>query len=457
MKMFKSKCKKSGFTLIEMLVLLAVFSIITLAFYQAFAVASRYIFESRNRLQAIALANEKVETLRNLAYADVAIQGGIPSGNIDPDEYYSSNGRTYHIYTDIRYYDDPDDGTFGGSPNDPVPNDNKIVEVKVAWGEEIESQSVVMVTRFVPPGIENPAGGGVLSINAIDYTGNPVPDVSIHLVNDNIDADVDYSTQTDSNGNLMLQGVPGDTELNYELTLSKDDYETVETFPPYPQSSFEPEDEDFSVIAGDINTKVVEINKTSDINITVLDPFGQAVSGVKFNLTGGRNLSISSSAPEYNCNEDFTSDSSGEADADDISGGGYAISLISPSTDSYDFWKIDPNDSISSSEFVLGYSTEESLNMIVMDESLDSVIVRVASDENVLIEGADVQLKNETLGYDVTRQTDKYGMVFFPENLTVPLQEETYNVKVSADGYSDNETTVSIDGLSHSAINLNPN
>jgi len=69
-----------AFTLIEALVVLFVFSLITLTFYSVFTLGGAYIIESKNRLRAVSLANEKMEIIRNLEYDDIGVVGGIPDG-----------------------------------------------------------------------------------------------------------------------------------------------------------------------------------------------------------------------------------------------------------------------------------------------------------------------------------------------------------------------------------------
>jgi len=52
--------RKSGFTLIEALVLLFIFTIITITFYATWSMSTRYIVFIKNRFMAVSLANEKM-------------------------------------------------------------------------------------------------------------------------------------------------------------------------------------------------------------------------------------------------------------------------------------------------------------------------------------------------------------------------------------------------------------
>ena len=59
---------RKGFTLIEALTLLFVFYLVKTTFYAASIAGTRQIIESKNRLGAVAVANEKMEIIRNRDY-----------------------------------------------------------------------------------------------------------------------------------------------------------------------------------------------------------------------------------------------------------------------------------------------------------------------------------------------------------------------------------------------------
>ena len=121
--MIKRKLKlsfgnKSGFTLIEMLVFLFIFALITVTFYQVWSLGTRYILFAKNQLTAIALANEKMEVVRNLAFDDIALTTSDPPGNLQQNEDVVRSGRTFHVFTQVKNVDDTFDGTVGGNPDD---------------------------------------------------------------------------------------------------------------------------------------------------------------------------------------------------------------------------------------------------------------------------------------------------------------------------------------------------
>jgi len=124
------KFYKNGFSLIEIVIGIALFLIIALGVYGAFRLSVKVVHQSKARITAIMLANERIEEVRNLPYNDIGTVGGIPSGDIPQTENVVKNGVVFTVKTTISYVDDPFDGT---APDDFVPNDYKRVKVKVFW------------------------------------------------------------------------------------------------------------------------------------------------------------------------------------------------------------------------------------------------------------------------------------------------------------------------------------
>lgn len=456
----KFNCYKKGVSIIEALVLVFVFSLVTVSFYSVFSVGSRYVISSKNKIIATALANERMELLRNLPYADVAVVGGIPAGPIDPDEDISLEGRTFRIITDIRFYDDPMDGIAGGSPDDGVANDYKIAEVSVFWGgDPVDSKTerATLSSRFVPPGVETSVGGATFSINAIDYAGNPVPSVNINVYNDNLSPTVDYTTHTDANGNLLLQGVLIDTGQNYKITMNKTNYEMVVTYSPL-TAGFIPEDQHSTIIGGALNQKVMRIDLLSDITLKSRDPFGEVVPSVFFDVKGGRQLDNGSvpGGEKYNFNQSITTDSSGEFFVENISPGNFSINELTFLPNNYLFWKVDSSSGISPAKFSVSPGADFSTDVIMINRDLDGVLIRVLTAGTTdSIEGAEVKLTNSILGYDETLITDKYGYAYFPKEISKPLiNGATYEIAVSAAGYQTKSSSITINKLSQAEIKL---
>jgi type II secretory pathway pseudopilin PulG len=429
-----------GFTIIESLVFLFIFALISVVFFETYTTGTRMIIESKRRLGATALANQKMEIIRSIEYDTIGTTDGIPSGELLEDETISVNTVQYHVHTFAQYVDDAFDGTAAAG-TDAIPTDYKRVRITVAWGNEGEDQTVVIFGNFSPKGVETSGGGGVLSINVLDSSGSGVTGAGIHVVNTS--AGVDFTGTTDSTGNLMLPGAPAGTE-NYSLTVSKSGYYGAVTYPPYPTTSFHPVDVHASVVAGVLNQKTIVMDQSSDISVITEDPFGTVIPNIDYTLSGGRILGVDNAAANvYGFSDTGTTDSSGEAAYPDESYGEYTWNISS--TD-YEFYKFFPAGTVEN-QFTATAGTTANMTAIVLDKNIGSVKIKVQSQsDSTVLSGASVHMTNTTLGYDATVTTDQYGYAYFPTALP-ELANGTYDITVSLSGYTDKNDTVTINGV----------
>ncbi len=427
---------QKGFTFIESLVFLFIFSLITLTFYQVMTVGTNLILVSKNKLGAIALANEKMEIVRNLKYADVGVVGSACNGNIPKNEEVTENGRKYKVHTVATYVDDPFDGTLGGSPNDLAYEDYKKVEITVSWNEGTSNKGSVSVTsQFVPTGLEaiNPADG-ILSINIFsDQAGGvAVTGATVHITNS--DLGYNETRQTDASGNVMIIGAKQSIQ-KYKITINKNNYESVSTFPPFPTTSFKPVDVNASVVAGSLNVINIIENKLANIKISTVDHLNNPVADIDFTLEGGRKLGTDATdSTKFIYNLDVTSktDDNGEKEFNSISPGQYTFDLASAETD-YTLIGIS-----SVSPFSLASEATKNIQVKVADNHKTALLLKIIkSADDTPIAGATVELKNTSLGYDETIITSDDGMAYFPTTAS-PFQAGTYNVLVKASGFKDN-------------------
>lgn len=467
MKQKVRKNRKRGFTLIEALVLLFIFSVVSVTFFQAYTVGTRLIIDSKNRLGATALANQKMEIIRSIDYNTIGTKHfdgtnwvyGIPAGDILEDEDVSINTTLYHVYTFVQYIDDPFDGVFGGSPNDAIPNDYKRIRLTVSWGDGSDSRTVALVSTVSPDGIETSSGGGVLTINILDATGAGVTNADVHIVGSS--TGVNTTVATDATGNVTLPGTPASTPLgnqDYTISVSKNNYYGATTLPPYAvTATYDPVDEDISVVADTLNPVTIVMDRASDIILHTRDPFGTAVPNVDFTLKGGRLLgnSVPPATFEYGFSQTTTTDGSGNKTFTNESFGSYTYT-ITPSAP-YQFFKIDPPETTAGSIDVSPGVNKES-TFILLDTSIASAKIHVVNDsDSSAVVGASVKLSNTTLGYDVTLTTDQNGFVYFPASLPA-LTPGTYDVLVSAVGFADKTETISIGSiLENKTISLTAN
>lgn len=444
----KDKNFEKAFTIIEALVVLFVFSVVTMAFYAVFTLGVNFIFEAKNRLGAVALANERMEIIRNLKYDDVGIAGGIPSGSLVAEEDVSASKKKYHVKTFVQYVDDPFDGIS------PIDLDYKRVKITISWaGPKNKTSTMSLVTRFVPPGLEqNVAGGGALSVNVMSSQGVGVPQASVHVVNDVLSPKVNVTAMTDNTGNLMLPGARQSIE-KYFITVTKDDYETVTTIDPA-TVAYSVTDTPASVVGGMMNVKSIVQDKLVSLKIITLDSSGASLPGVDFHIEGGRILGFdmlqSPATPQYNLNLNTATDAEGKKELANISPGQiFLVPAGAPAHILVNNSYFAEYDSVTKKySFILnsGEGIRE-IKIKYANESAVSFLATIKKEtDSTLLSEAKVTLSDAN-GYNEEITTGKDGLAFFPAT-TTPLTLGSYNIKVTTEGYADfTEEDITIDKL----------
>jgi len=458
---------KEGFSLVETLVLLTIFMIAGLAFYKSFTVATAYIIESKNRLAATQLANEKMEIIRSLPYDSIGTKKtdgaggwimGIPGGNILEFEEVTKNTRTFYVHTLAKYQDDPYDGTalLG---TDTRPADFKDVRVQVSWNPDyIETKSAFLVSRFVPPGLEGNSTGGILSVNVQNNQGVPIDDVAVRLTNTNTGIDQTYNT---TEGNVTFLEVPEDLNSNYRISISKSGYFSAHTYPVYDvlvPGSFNPIDKDTAITTGTMWTNSITMDEKVELKIQTKDMLGAFVPDVQFSLSGGRELGTenpTSIVKVFSYNQSgLDSGAAGEiiiTDPSGLSSGIYNFNPINPV--GYEFLKMSSSTN-NSNEFYLQPNTDQTESAFFMKTAENSVLVTVLNNADATpLVGATVNIKDAGLTYDLTATTDYSGRAFFV-NGSSALNSGDHTILVTASGFSDKSENVNVSGLVKEEIML---
>lgn len=158
---------KRGFTLIEIIVVIAVFLIITTAITGTYVKIYQLIQLNKTKVVALDIANEQIEIIRNLPYADVGEVLGIPNGKISHIRSLNRSNINFTITNTIRNIDDPFDGQIGSSTNNDLsPADYKMVEVDVR-ADNSTMAPVSLVTYVAPKNLEGASTNGALFVKSI--------------------------------------------------------------------------------------------------------------------------------------------------------------------------------------------------------------------------------------------------------------------------------------------------
>lgn len=442
------KNKKSGFTLVEMLVFMFIFAITGLTFYKVFATGTQAMSNVRSRLGAIQLANEKIETIHNLKYEDIGTIGGIPSGKLPQTETISRSGKTYYVHCSVVAIDDPFDGTLSAG-TDIRPADYKQIKIIVYWEDDNPSKSTSAVATISPPGVEAMYTGGILSLNVVDGSGVGIPQANVRIVNNTVSPTVDVEYTTDNSGNLFLPEVAPALQT-YAIQVSKGGYFPVQTYAPYPVSSVNPIDVHASIVNASINQKTIVMDKLSTINLYTKTPLGEVVSNIDFSLEGGREIAKTVATPPVSvwsfAKANFNSSTDGKHTFSNISPGMYYFTYPAGSqNDKYELLYLDVA-ADASNKFNLPSDTSLDANVILADKNVDSLSVTVLNNaDSTPLVGASVQLKNSSTSYDVTLTTDKFGKVYFPDSSSMIVAGD-YKLSITISGFTsitDRDVTVS--------------
>jgi len=447
----KQKYKSKGLTMIEVLVGIFLLAILSLGIYASYAFGLKMSVHNRLRTEAVAIGEKKIETIRAMDYEDIGTQGGIPSGQLLANETVNSNGANYSVRTSVRYIDDPLDDKF---PSDTAPTDYKQIEVRVDWPTNLENKMIILNTYVAPPRVETNVGMGVLMINTVDSTGNPLSNCHVHIVNSEVNPPINITEDTDNDGSLTLPGAPTTETNSYEISVSKDGYESVQTYPPFPDSAFNPIDAHIAVSQGSITSKVFVIDLLSHQNLHFKDTFGNNLPDMAFSLAGGRVIGTTieaAPAPVYAYNEPaLICGNDGEWESPEIGMGPYFFSITNASyelitTSLSSPWSIAPN-STTTIDITMGSKTENILVVAVKETGGETPIV-----------GATVRITDSVNTLFQESVSDINGIAYFPLVADPPkvfTLGENYNIDVTKEGYLPGHDLTLISGITRKEIIL---
>ena len=311
-------------TLVETLIGVAIISLVVTFALGMFSLSAEKLARAKVRVIATALANERVEVLRNAPFNDVGTQA--PSceviGPFARTLTMTRSNVAFSVDTCVRWVDDPYDKLITDAPPDTVPTDYKLVEVSVTWpgGDEV----IKLTTTVTPVGLESPSNTGSLLVSVTDASGVPVAEADVFVTNTNLDPDVDISSKTDVNGKLQLLGLLPDID-NYNVRVTKAGYTTDQTY-AVSASIPNPVRPNLSITAGGVLDISFAIDHVSSLAFTTVNEACVVQTGVGFQLTGQR-LIGNPPTPVLDYDQSFTTDASGNATASNLVWDNYTLAL----------------------------------------------------------------------------------------------------------------------------------
>ena len=257
---------KNSFTLVDVLVGISLMLIVFLGIFGAYQLGIKTIAQSRNKINATAIANQQIEVIRNLPYDSVGVSGSFPDGILESSTSIFQNNVEYTIETRVDFIIDSADGI--APPEDECPNDYKKVEVKVSWQGRFPSE-IKIVSNIAPKNLaqECAIGGGILSVAVFDAYGVMVLSPLIE-VRDPLTEEVLKDAQPLSGEHYF--SLAADT---YKVIVSKPDYSTERTYGVDEIAT--PEKPHPIVLEDGFIETSFSIDKVSSCSVNTLSPWGQ--------------------------------------------------------------------------------------------------------------------------------------------------------------------------------------
>ncbi len=324
-----------GFMLVELVVAVAVFAVISVSIYSSYTTIFNTVFLSNAKLDAVDLVNEQLEIVRNLPYADVGISGGIPVGVLPHTQTLIRDNTKFTVTITVRNTDDPFDGTLGGTPNDLSPADFKTVEVEVNCAGCKNFKPVIVTTRVAPKNLETASTNGALFVRVFDANGNPVSDADVHVSNTQIVPNITIDDVTNVSGMLQIVDAPPGANA-YDITVTKSGYTTDGTYPatisnPNPVKPFA------TVALQQVTQVSFIIDRVSTLNFSSVTQTCSPVADIDFNLIGAKLIGLTPDVLKYNTSK--VTNSSGILVLNNLEWDSYTLNLTDAG---YDLIGINP-------------------------------------------------------------------------------------------------------------------
>ena len=367
------KIFQRGVTLVEVVVCVAIFAILSVSIYGVFVSIINGITYYRERTIISFLSNQYLEIAKNMPYSDVGTLEGNPHGNLpdlpNPIEIEMS-GNNYQIYYAVSYVDDLADGqAILGT--DVSPNDYKQIKLYVRNLNKNTINS--FLTNISPRGIEALEDGGVLYIKVFDAVGQPVPGATIHITNTNITPNIDLTRVTNDSGDWVEVSLP-ESSNSYNIIVTKDNYSIDKTY-SISEENQNPIKPDATVSDGQVTQISFSIDKLSNLIINTLNRLCSPISGIGVGVRGAKLIGL----PDiYKFDEEYISNSIGKIVINNIEWDNYTPGLIG---DTYMIYGSSPiqetnilPDTSQDFSIILGPKTTNSLLVIVKDSSTGNPI-----------------------------------------------------------------------------------
>ena len=396
-----SKVYQKGISLIEVIVSVAIFTILSVSIYGVFTSIINGIVYYREKTTISSLADQYLEIVRNMPYSQIGTKEGNPNGplaDLPNANNIVVNAVNYQVYYAISYVDDPADGTILAG-TDFSPNDYKQVKLYIKNVKTEKTNS--FLTNASPKGLEGLASGGALYLSVFNAVGQPVPGATIRITNTSVVPNINLTRTVDANGNWIEVGLPNSAN-SYRVVASKGNYSTDQTYPISSQNP-NPTKPDATISNGQVTQIGFFIDQKSDLVFKTLNQSCASMSGVGLVVRGSK---IIGTPNVLKFDNNYVSDSSGQISLNDIEWDTYAPELTGSS------YMIYGSSPIQQASILPG--TSQNFSLILGPKTTNSLLTVVKdSSTNNPIEGAkvDLQTSDAPINYTVTALAEAGGSI----------------------------------------------
>lgn len=390
--------------MVETLVAVSVFVLVAAVLYGGYAQVMKVVRIARVKTIATALATEQFEIIRNMPYASVGLQGGVPAGSLLRTQILTRDGVSFYATTTIRNTDDGFDGTIGGSPSDLSPADYKTVALQLQCTTCTSESVVEFTTTVAPKGLETASTNGALFVKVFDANGQPLSGAQVAITNTTVVPSISINEDTNISGMVQIVDAPPAVE-QYQIVVTKSGYSSERTYTPGDSANPNPTKSHATVALQQVTQSSFSIDRTSTFSIYSVDDTCAVVPSIPFTLSGSKLIGTSPNVLKFD--QSFTTNGAGYKGLSDIEWDTYnlAVSLTSRYLAG----------TIPLFPLVVSPGSTQTIQLITVPKAPSAVLVTVADAASGLpVSGATVTLVGPSSGSKITgqgfmRQTDWSG------------------------------------------------
>ncbi len=381
----------SGFSLIELLIAMAIFVIIGGAIFLSFVSISDVINRTRLSTLTTSLLNKQIEIVRNLPYEQIGTVGGSPAGVMLASSTAVYEGQSFSISSYVRNFDDVFDGTVGGIPHDTAPADYKLVEIQVLCTSCFDAKPLTFTTWTAPKRLEGGSKNGALFVDVFDADGQPLQNANVSIINTSLTPNINISDVTNVDGMYTLVDTPTSTNA-YRIVVSKPGYSTERTYAIDSVNNPNPVPIHATVASQQVTEIGFTIDRLSDLRLVSQDYLCAAVPSIGLSVTGDTLIGSDPDIPAYSTST--TTNASGVANLGNLAWDTYTFINTSAS---YDL-----AGTIPANPFDLDAGVSSTVTFLMEPATTNSLLVTVTDDNGEAISGPTVTIQKT--GVNLTLQ-----------------------------------------------------